>query len=33
MTRMYVNVLLILSVDADLSLVEQEIAEVNNRVG
>lgn len=33
MTRMYVNVLLILSVDMDLSLVEQEFLEVNNRVG
>lgn len=30
MTRMYVNIPLILSLDIDFSLVEQEIVEVNN---
>lgn len=32
MTRMYVNIPLILSLDIDFSLEEQEIVEVNNRV-
>ncbi len=33
MTRMYVNIPLILSLDIDFSLGEQEIVEVNNHVG
>ena len=33
MTRMYVNILPILSLDIDFSLVEQEIVEVNNHGG
>lgn len=33
MSRIYVNIPLILSLDIDFSLVEQEIDEVNNHVG
>lgn len=33
MTRMHVNIPLILSLDIDFSLVEQEIVEINNSVG
>lgn len=33
MTRMYVNIPLILSLDIDFGLVEQEIVEANNHAG